>query len=149
VESEHIALLGKCLVSNEEKSYNITRYLADYVLIWTTRFAGHMGDDIAKMPHMANIAGSVYNDVPRQGYYIDEKKGPSSLMKKSLLYQLTFYGMGQHVNYAKDVKKPVHFEDVFISKNKMVRIWKVINPEPRRPFDGKYPPEIELGQFKE
>lgn len=64
---EHIALIGKCLVSNETVSYEITKYLADYVLIWTTRFAGMGADDIAKMPHMGNIAGSVFPEVPRQG----------------------------------------------------------------------------------
>ena len=37
---EHIALLGKCLISNETASWEITRHLADYVLIWTTRYAG-------------------------------------------------------------------------------------------------------------
>ena len=75
---EHIALLGKCLISNETASWEITRHLADYVLIWTTRYAGWawaaaaascvrsrdvsagmMGDDLAKSPHMANIGGSV------------------------------------------------------------------------------------------
>jgi len=30
---EHLALLGKCLVSEEEKSYKIVRHLADYVLV--------------------------------------------------------------------------------------------------------------------
>ncbi len=38
---EHIALLGKCLISNETASWEITRHLADYVLIWTTRYAGN------------------------------------------------------------------------------------------------------------
>ena len=31
---------GKCLVSNEAASHAITRHLADYVLLWTTRYAG-------------------------------------------------------------------------------------------------------------
>jgi len=58
---EHIALLGKCLVSKEEDAWKIARHLADYVLVWSTRFAGMPGDDAAKMPHMANIAGSVFS----------------------------------------------------------------------------------------
>ena len=37
---EHIALLGKCLVSPELEGHKIVRHLADYVLVWTTRFAG-------------------------------------------------------------------------------------------------------------
>ena len=48
---EHIALLGKCLVSSENVSHAITRHLADYVLVWTTRHAGMMGDDVAKVRH--------------------------------------------------------------------------------------------------
>jgi len=63
---EHIALLGKCLTSPEEEGHKIVRHLADYVLIWTTRFAGMMGDDLAKSPHMARIAGSVYPDVAQE-----------------------------------------------------------------------------------
>lgn len=34
---EHIALLGRCLVSNEEESHNLVKHLADYVLVWSTR----------------------------------------------------------------------------------------------------------------
>ena len=37
----------------------VVRHLADYVLIW----AGDGGDDIAKSPHMARIAASVYHDL--------------------------------------------------------------------------------------
>ena len=65
---EHIALLGKCLVSPESASHAITRHLADYVLIWTTRHAGMHADDLAKSPHMARIAGSVYPDINPQVY---------------------------------------------------------------------------------
>merc|ERR1712072_1216200 len=43
---EHIALLGKCLVSNETASHKIVRHLADYVLVWTTRYMGMYGDDL-------------------------------------------------------------------------------------------------------
>jgi dolichyl-diphosphooligosaccharide---protein glycosyltransferase len=65
---EHLALLGKCLVSEEEKSYKITRHLADYVLVWSTRYAGMYGDDLAKVTHIARIAGSVYSDIFGNGY---------------------------------------------------------------------------------
>ena len=54
---EHIALLGKCLTSPEEKGHAIVRHLADYVLVWSTRFAGMMGDDLAKSPHMVRRCG--------------------------------------------------------------------------------------------
>jgi dolichyl-diphosphooligosaccharide--protein glycosyltransferase len=55
---EHIALLGKALTANEEEGYLIARHLADYVLIW----GGGGGDDLAKSPHLARIANSVYRD---------------------------------------------------------------------------------------
>merc|ERR1719335_921857 len=56
---EHIATLGKCLTNPEKKAHNIVRHLADYVLVWT----GGGGDDLAKSPHMARIANSVYPDL--------------------------------------------------------------------------------------
>jgi len=139
---EHIALLGKCLVSKEEESWLMTRHLADYVLVWTTRFAGIYGDDIAKMPHMANIAGSVYSDVNRVGYYMDQHGNPSALMKESLLYKLTFYNMGNNGVTLK------HFDNVFNSRNYMVRIYKVKDVAKRHPF-GTYAPELKIGQFKQ
>jgi dolichyl-diphosphooligosaccharide--protein glycosyltransferase len=113
---EHIALLGKCLISNETASWEITRHLADYVLIWTTRYAGGtglrvlllvlcltlasgmMGDDLAKSPHMANIGGSVYHDVPREGYWVDREDNPSPLMRQSLLYKMHTYKIHKNHN---------------------------------------------------
>ena len=55
---EHIALLGKALTGSEEEGYQIARHLADYILIW----GGGGGDDLAKSPHLARIANSVYRD---------------------------------------------------------------------------------------
>jgi dolichyl-diphosphooligosaccharide--protein glycosyltransferase len=55
---EHIALLGKALTTDVEEGYQIARHLADYVLVW----AGGGGDDLAKSPHLARIANSVYRD---------------------------------------------------------------------------------------
>jgi len=37
---EHIALLGKCLVSPLPEAHSIAKHLADYVLVWSTRFGG-------------------------------------------------------------------------------------------------------------
>ena len=53
---EHIALLGRALTSPEKEGHRIARHLADYVLVW----AGGGGDDLAKSPHLARIANSVY-----------------------------------------------------------------------------------------
>ena len=55
---EHIALLGKALTTSLEEGYEIARHLADYVLVW----GGGGGDDLAKSPHLARIANSVYRD---------------------------------------------------------------------------------------
>jgi hypothetical protein len=38
---EHIALLGRSLVSSVKKSHRIVRHLADYVLVWSTRYGAH------------------------------------------------------------------------------------------------------------
>jgi len=136
---EHIALLGKCLISNETASWEITRHLADYVLIWTTRYAGMMGDDLAKSPHMANIGGSVYHDVPREGYWVDREDNPSPLMKQSLLYKMHTYKI--HKNHNPVIEK--YFEHVHDSPNRMVRVFKVKNIGKRYPPNyGKYSPEI-------
>lgn len=56
---EHIALLGKILTTHVDEGYDIARHLADYVLLWT----GGGGDDLAKSPHLARIANSVYRDM--------------------------------------------------------------------------------------
>ena len=56
---EHIALLGKILTSPEKEGHRIARHLADYILLWT----GGGGDDLAKSPHLARIANSVYRDM--------------------------------------------------------------------------------------
>jgi len=47
--------------------YEIAKHLADYVLVWSTKFAGFRGDDLAKMPHMARIAASVFDDINGPG----------------------------------------------------------------------------------
>ena len=60
--------------------------------------AGMMGDDIAKSPHMANIGGSVYHDVPREGYWVDREDNPSPLMRQSLLYKLHTYKIHKNSN---------------------------------------------------
>ena len=56
---EHIALLGRMLTGPERDSHRIARHLADYILLWT----GGGGDDLAKSPHLARIANSVYRSV--------------------------------------------------------------------------------------
>jgi hypothetical protein len=64
-----------------------------------------MGDDLAKSPHMANIGGSVYHDVPREGYWVDREDNPSPLMKQSLLYKMHTYKI--HKNHNPVIEKCV------------------------------------------
>ena len=91
------------------------------MLVWTTRFAGMPGDPLAKSPHMARIAGSVYPDVSQEGFYVDEMGRPSESMRESLLYKLHSFGMQAEVP---ELEK---YEEVYTSKYKMVRIWKVLD----------------------
>jgi len=82
---EHIATLGYCLTSPTTRAHELIRHLADYVLVWS----GGGGDDLAKSPHMARIANSVYNDLcpgdptcAHFGFYSDGT--PTPMMAKSL-----------------------------------------------------------------
>jgi len=120
---EHIALLGKCLVSPEKDAHRMVRHLADYVLVWT----GGGGDDLAKSPHMARISNSVFegicpNDPTCRNFgFKDNRMTPTDMMAESLLYKL-------HSNGVPGVKiDPQRFEDVFASKFRKVRIFKVKN----------------------
>lgn len=120
---EHIALLGKCLTGPEKQSYEVIRHLADYVLIW----AGDNGDDIAKSPHMARIATSVYHDgcpgdpLCTQFHLNRQTREPSEMMKGSLLWK-----MYAHERMDEKVD-PELFEEAFTSEHGYVRIFKVLN----------------------
>ena len=120
---EHIALLGRCLTSPEKEAHRVARHLADYVLIW----AGGGGDDLAKSPHMARIANSVYRDVCpgdptcRMFGFTDKYGTPTPMMEASLLYKL--HGHGQKAGVTVD---PNRFREVFTSKYGKVRIFKVL-----------------------
>jgi len=120
---EHIATLGRCLVSPEKEAHRIIRHLADYVLIWT----GGGGDDLAKSPHMARIGNSVFNDIcpgdptcSKFGF-VDRQMTPTPMMAKSLLFKL--HGHGQMPGVTVD---PERFREVFSSKYQKVRIYKVL-----------------------
>jgi len=45
-------------------------------------------DDLAKSPHMARIAGSVYRDVDATAFYMDQQGLPSPMMRESILYRM-------------------------------------------------------------
>jgi len=121
---EHIALLGKCLTASEKTSHAITRHLADYVLIWTTRHAGMYADDLAKSPHMARIGASVYGDrigCGAKDFYMERDGTPSDCMRASLLYRMHGDGIDPNV-------PPLElFEEAYTTGHKMVRIFKVLD----------------------
>mmetsp|Transcript_50337 Transcript_50337/g.131019 ORF Transcript_50337/g.131019 Transcript_50337/m.131019 type:complete len:775 (-) Transcript_50337:705-3029(-) len=121
---EHIALLGKCLTSDEATSHAITRHLADYVLIWTTRYAGSYSDDLAKSPHMARIGASVYADrigCEASQFYMDREGKPSECMRSSILYRM-------HSHRFDPLAPPLEkFEEAYTTTNRMVRIFRVLD----------------------
>ena len=120
---EHIALLGKCLTSNEATSHAITRHLADYVLLWTTRHNGMHADDLAKSPHMARIGWSVYGD--RIGcnateFYMERDGTPSDCMRESILWRMHAW------RFDTSAAPLERFEEAYTTTNRMVRIYKVL-----------------------
>mmetsp|Transcript_19468 Transcript_19468/g.27393 ORF Transcript_19468/g.27393 Transcript_19468/m.27393 type:complete len:954 (-) Transcript_19468:150-3011(-) len=161
---EHIALLGKILTTNVEEGYSIARHLADYVLVW----AGGRGDDIAKSPHLARIANSVYRDMCpgdptcREFGFVGSYKGerlPSEMMRKSFLYPLVRAGISPEEAVSVDESK---FQEVYHSKMGMVRIYKILGvdeeskawaADPKNRIcdveggwycRGQYPPKMEI-----
>lgn len=151
---EHIAFLGKVLTGPIEEGYEIARHLADYVLVW----AGGGGDDLAKSPHLARIANSVYRDhcpgdVTCAAFgFVDNQGTPSRMMEKSLLYILHGHKLRPGVE-----ADPSMFEEVYRSKYGKVRIFKIVGVsrksktwvEDNRECDaggwfcpGKYPPAL-------
>jgi len=122
---EHIALLGKCLTTDLQGGYEIARHLADYVLIW----AGGGGDDLAKSPHLARIANSVYRDHCPQGDptcrafgFVDRQGTASPMMQRSLLYQLHGHQIRPDVSVSEEL-----FTLAYQSKYGKVRIYKIQN----------------------
>lgn len=125
---EHIALLGKTLTTSEEEGYRIARHLADYVLIW----GGGGGDDLAKSPHLARIANSVYRDhcppgdpTCRAFGFLDRQGTPSPMMERSLLYRLHSNKLDTTDKFVV-VADPEKWEEVFRSKYGKVRIYKIL-----------------------
>ncbi|EEC43089.1 STT3 subunit-like protein [Phaeodactylum tricornutum CCAP 1055/1] len=120
---EHIALLGKALTTGVEEGYEIARHWADYVLLWT----GGGGDDLAKSPHLARIANSVYRDhcpddpTCRAFGFVDREGTPSAMMKRSFLFNLHGHQIKPEANAPAD-----KFQEVFRSKYGKVRIFKIL-----------------------
>lgn len=120
---EHIALLGKALTTDLDQGWEIARHLADYVLVW----GGGGGDDLAKSPHLARIANSVYRDhcpddpTCRAFGFLDRQGTPSAMMERSLLFRLHSHKLRPGVEAPAD-----KFREVYQSKYGKVRIFQVI-----------------------
>jgi len=120
---EHIALLGKTLTTDMDEGYEIARHLADYVLVW----GGGGGDDLAKSPHLARIANSVYRDhcpgdvTCRAFGFVDRNGTPSPMMERSFLYRLHGHKIKPGVE-----ADPAKFQEMFRSKYGKVRIFKLL-----------------------
>jgi len=120
---EHIALLGKALTTDVDTGYEIARHIADYVLVW----GGGGGDDLAKSPHLARIANSVYRDhcpgdpTCREFGFIDREGTPSPMMGRSFLYKLHGHKIKPGVEAPAD-----KFQEVYRSKYGKVRIYKLL-----------------------
>jgi len=120
---EHIALLGRALTSPEKEGHRIARHLADYVLVW----AGGGGDDLAKSPHLARIANSVYRDMcpgdPTCSQFgWSQHRGPSKMMQASLLFKLHSHNIQPGVT-----ADPNRFREKFKSRYGKCRIFKVMS----------------------
>ncbi|EED93659.1 oliosaccharyl transferase, partial [Thalassiosira pseudonana CCMP1335] len=119
---EHIALLGRALTSPLKEGHRIARHLADYVLLWT----GGGGDDLAKSPHLARIANSVYRQMcpgdPTCSKFGAPGGHPSKMMQESLLYRLHSNGLVPGVEVDKN-----RFKEVYKTKYGKVRIYKVLS----------------------
>lgn len=144
---EHIALLGRALTSPLKDGHRIARHLADYVLLWT----GGGGDDLAKSPHLARIANSVYRHMvscsclahfkfialsirvtncssiqcpgdPTCSKFSAPGGNPSRMMRESLLFKLHSGGLVPGVEVDKN-----RFKEVYKSKYGKVRIYRVLS----------------------
>mmetsp|Transcript_17029 Transcript_17029/g.32223 ORF Transcript_17029/g.32223 Transcript_17029/m.32223 type:complete len:828 (+) Transcript_17029:233-2716(+) len=121
---EHIALLARIFTGPVEEGYKIARHLADYILVW----AGGGGDDLAKSPHLARIANSVYRNmcsdpVCSKFTFIQSRQGrvPSPQMTRSLVNHLVSN------KFMPDIEvDPSMFQEVFRSKYGKVRVYKIM-----------------------
>jgi len=122
---EHIALLARILTGPADEGHKIARHLADYVLVWS----GGGGDDVAKSPHLARIANSVYRDMcsdPVCSQFglvsnpTSRSREPSAQMKRSLVYTLVRNGVSEGVS-----ADPSKFSEVWRTKYGKVRIYKI------------------------
>jgi len=120
---EHIALLGRILTGPEDEGHEMARHLADYALVW----AGGGGDDLAKSPHLARIANSVFRNMCpgdptcRSFGFMDKFGTPSPMMGKSFLFKLHSHKIKPGVE-----ADPKKFREVYRTQYGKVRIFKIL-----------------------
>jgi dolichyl-diphosphooligosaccharide--protein glycosyltransferase len=155
---EHIATLGYMLTNPEKNAHAYIRHMADYVLVW----AGGGGDDMAKSPHLARIANSVFpshcgDHDPKCNHFSFYQGGqPTPMMAKSLLYKLVMAGVDQGVSVNTKYFREVHktrfgYMRVYEVQNVSKKSKKWVADPANRDCDapgswycvGKYPPAIQ------
>lgn len=92
-------------------------------MVW----AGGGGDDVAKSPHLARIANSVYRDMcpgdptcSKFGYTAQGQ--PSKMMRESMLYKLHSHGIAPGV-----VADPNRFREQYTSRFGKCRVFKILS----------------------
>ena len=161
----HIATVGRVMASDEKTANKIARSLdAKYVLVMFGGYTHHYTDDISKFLWMVRIAGSVYPEIKEADYknpYYSIDNNISKAMKKSLMYRLSYYRFGEtrlkkgsdrgydrmrnaFIGYKDyDLK---YFNEVFTSKNWLMRIFEVLpvrNRAKKMKVDKKEEPHME------
>lgn len=121
---EHIATLGRILTSNQRRSHNAMKHLADYALVW----AGGQGDDLGKSPHLARIGNSVFpdhcgDDDPLCNKFSFFRDGtPTDMMRESFLYRAVKHNLEKGIFLDSKYWKEVH-----TTKYGLMRVFKVVN----------------------
>jgi len=146
----HIATVGLCMASSEERAYPILRQLdVSYLLVVFGGRVGYSSDDINKFLWMVRISAGVFPEVVesdylnrQSAYRIDATASPRML--NSLMYKMCYYRFGNlqtvfgrptgfdRVRNSEIGDKRVeltHLEEAFTSEHWMVRIYRVKTDE--------------------
>ena len=144
----HIATVGLCMASSEERAYPVMRALdVDYVLVIFGGKVGYSSDDINKFLWMVRISGGIYPEVVESDYFNSMGQyrmdnTVSHRMANSLMYKMCYYKFGQiQTHYGRPAGFDLvrgseigvknieleYLEEAFTSEHWMVRIYRVKN----------------------
>lgn len=141
----HIATVGLCMASSEERAWPIMEALdVDYLLVVFGGKIGYSSDDINKFLWMVRISGGIYPEVVETDYFnsmgqyrMDATVSPR--MANSMMYKMCYYRFGQlQTSYGRGAGYDLvrgseigvkniqltHIEEAFTSEHWMVRIFK-------------------------